>query len=314
MAVNWPTQDDLLNWMKNDLNNWGRWGDGDQKGTLNHLSSEKTVQALSLVSEGVTVSCARPVGFSASVDVPRPPQHFMVSAGDSYRKGESSDRQVAMDYFGMIFHGHTVTHIDSLAHFFWDGETYNGRPSSVVSTAEGATEFDVMAASGGIVTKGVLVDAPLLRGVDYIERGDGVGVADIEAAEREHGVKVEQGDVLLLRTGQLGQREVSGPVDVNVGGSAGPSPEILPFLHERGVAVMGSDTGNDVGPNPYERFSNPVHQVGIVGLGLWILDNAWLDDLAEACKQRGKWEFMISILPLKMPSVTGSPVNPMVIF
>jgi kynurenine formamidase len=314
MTVNWPSQDVLLNWMKNDLNNWGRWGADDQKGTLNHLSSEKTLQALSLVTEGVTVSCARPVSFNASADVSRPPQHFMVSAGDTYRKGETGDRQVAMDYFGMIFHGHTVTHIDSLAHFFWDGETYNGRPSSVVSTAEGATEFDVMAASGGIVTKGVLVDAPLLRGVDFIERGDGVGVADIDAAEREHGVKVEQGDVLLLRTGQLGQREVTGTVDVNVAGSSGPSPEILPFLHERGVAVMGSDTGNDVAPNPYERLSNPVHQVGIVGLGLWILDNAWLDDLAAECRKRDKWEFMISILPLKLPSVTGSPVNPVVIF
>jgi kynurenine formamidase len=314
MTVSWPSQDDLLNWMNSDLNNWGRWGSDDQKGTLNHLSSEKTLHALSLVSEGVTVSCAQPVEFSASADVPRPPQHFMVSAGDMYRKDEGVDRQVAMDYFGMIFHGHTVTHIDSLAHFFWDGQTYNGRPSSVVSTMDGATEFDIMAASGGIVTKGVLVDAPLLRGVDYIERGDGVGVADIEAAEREHGVKVEQGDVLLLRTGQLGRRAVSGPVDVSVDGSSGPSPEILPLLHERGVAVMGSDTGNDVAPNPYERFSNPVHQVGIVGLGLWILDNAWLDDLAEACKNRRKWEFMISILPLKLPTVTGSPVNPIVIF
>ena len=127
-------------------------------------------------------------------------------------------------------------------------------------------------------------------------------------------MKVEQGDVLLLRTGQLGQREITGPVDVAVGGSSGPSPEILPLLHERGVAVMGSDTGNDVAPNPYDRFTNPVHQVGIVGLGLWILDNAWLDDLAIACRERGKWEFAISILPLKMPTVTGSPVNPMAMF
>lgn len=314
MTVSWPSQDDLLKWLKQDLNNWGRWGKDDQKGTLNHLSPAKTLQAMALVSEGTSVSCARPVDFKASVDVPRPPQHYMVSAGDTYRSGELVDRQVAMDYFGLIFHGHTVTHIDSLAHFFWNGQTYNGRPSSVVSTAEGATEFDVMAASDGIVTKGVLVDAPLLRGVEYIERGDGVGVADIEAAEREHGVKVEQGDVLLLRTGQLGRREITGPVDTAVAGSSGPSPEILPLLHERGVAVMGSDTGNDIGPNPYERFSNPVHQVGIVGLGLWILDNAWLDDLAEACKQRGKWGFMISILPLKLPTVTGSPVNPVAIF
>lgn len=314
MTVSWPSQDDLLKWLDSDLNNWGRWGEDDQKGTLNHLSKEKTLQALSLVTEGQTVSCARQVEFTAAADVPKPPQHYMVSAGDNYRKGEGVDRQVAMDYFGLIFHGHTVTHIDSLAHFFWDGQTFNGRPSSVVSTTEGATEFDVMAASEGIVTKGVLVDAPLVRGVEYIERGDGVGISDIEGAEQKHGVRLERGDVLLMRTGQLGRREVTGPVDTWVDGSSGPSPEILPLLHEREIAVMGSDTGNDVVPNPYQRFSNPVHQVGIVGLGLWILDNAWLDDLAEACRQRGKWEFMISILPLKLPTVTGSPVNPVVVF
>jgi kynurenine formamidase len=314
MTVSWPSQDDLLKWLDSDLNNWGRWGEDDQKGTLNHLSKEKTLQALSLVTEGQTVSCARQVEFTAAADVPKPPQHYMVSAGDNYRKGEGVDRQVAMDYFGLIFHGHTVTHIDSLAHFFWDGQTFNGRPSSVVSTTEGATEFDVMAASEGIVTKGVLVDAPLVRGVEYIERGDGVGISDIKGAEQKHGVRLERGDVLLMRTGQLGRREVTGPVDTWVDGSSGPSPEILPLLHEREIAVMGSDTGNDVVPNPYQRFSNPVHQVGIVGLGLWILDNAWLDDLAEACRQRGKWEFMISILPLKLPTVTGSPVNPVVVF
>jgi len=63
MTVSWPSQDNLLNWLKYDLNNWGRWGNEDQKGTLNHLSKEKTLQALSLVSEGVTVSCALPVDF-----------------------------------------------------------------------------------------------------------------------------------------------------------------------------------------------------------------------------------------------------------
>ena len=82
-------------------------------------------------------------------------------------------------------------------------------------------------------------------------------------------------------------------------------PEILPFMHERGIAVMGSDTGNDVQPSPYERFSNPVHQVGIVGMGLWILDNAWLDDLAVACAERGRWEFLINILPLRLPDRHG---------
>ncbi len=309
-----PSQDDLLRWIHDDLNNWGRWGDDDERGTLNHLSNQTTLDALSLVQEGATVSCARAVGFEAAVDVPRPPQHYMIGSGDVYRPGEGPDRQVAIDYFGLVFHGHTVTHIDSLAHFFWDGKAYNGRPSSVVTVADGATELDVTAAVGGIVTRAVLVDAPMLRGTRCIERGDGVGKDDIAAAEEQCGFKVREGDVLLLRTGQLGMREELGPVDAYVAGSSGPLPEILPFMHERGVAVMGSDTGNDVQPTNYERFSNPVHQVGIVGMGLWILDNAWLDDLAAACAERGRWEFLINILPLNLPTVTGSPVNPIAVF
>lgn len=308
-----PTQDQLLGWMQS-LSNWGRWGDDDQRGTLNLLSPEKTKRALGLVQEGVTVSCARPVSWEAAADTPRPPQHFMLGAGDKYRPGEGPDHQVAVDYFGMVFHGYTVTHVDSLAHFMWDGKLYNGASSTLVDGREGALSHDVMAARPGIMTRGVLVDAARLRGVDAISRGDGVGLDDVERAERECGFTIGEGDVLLLRTGQLGQREKTGPVDTTKAGSAGPKPELLPLFHERGIAVMGSDTGNDVSPSGYERFSNPVHQVGIVALGLWILDNAWLDDLSEACAARNRWEFSILIAPLALPTVTGSPVNPIAVF
>ena len=310
-----PSQDDLLRWLHDDLNNWGRWGEDDERGTLNHLSSQTTLDALSLVQEGSTVSCARAVGFEAAVDVPRPPQHYMIGSGDVYRTGEGPDRQVAIDYFGLVFPRGTRLPISTLSPTSSGmGRLTMDGPASVVTVADGATELDVTAAVGGIVTRGVLVDAPMLRGVRYIERGDGVGMEDINAAEKRCGFKVRKGDVLLLRTGQLGMREELGPVDAYVAGSSGPLPEILPFMHERGVAVMGSDTGNDVQPTGYERFSNPVHQVGIVGMGLWILDNAWLDDLAAACSERGRWEFLINILPLRLPTVTGSPVNPIAVF
>ena len=313
MADRRPSQDQLLAWME-QLSNWGRWGADDQRGTLNLLSADHTRRALALVQEGASVSCARRISYEAGPDSPRPPQHFMVQTGDRYRPGEGPDRQVAMDYFGLIFHGHTITHIDSLAHFFWDGRMYNGVPSSKVSVAEGATSHSVDAAHGGIITRGVLVDAARLRGVEVIARGDGVGLDDLARAERECGFRIEQGDVLLLRTGQLGHRERTGPVDVAAAGSSGPLPELLPLVRERGVAVLGSDTGNDVQPTGYPRFTNPVHQIGIVALGLWILDNAWLDDLAEACQARGRWEFLINILPLRIPNATGSPVNPVAVF
>ncbi len=314
MPTDRPTERQLLDWLNTDLNNWGRWGNDDQKGTLNHLSEAKTKSALGLVEDGKTVSCAMDISYEHQPDVPRPPLHFMVRTGHDHKEGEPPERQVAVDFFGIIFHGHSVTHVDSLAHFFWDGKMYNGFPMTDVSTDEGASTNNVLAGSGGIVTRGVLVDAPYLRGVELIERGDGVGMADIEKAEAECGFEVEQGDVLLMRTGQLGHRSRTGGVDVWTAGSAGPKPEILPFMHEREIAVMGSDTGNDVAPTGYDRFTNPVHQVGIVGMGLWILDNAWLDDLAEECRRRGRWEFAISINPLRIPNATGSPVNPIAIF
>ena len=296
------------------VSNWGRWGDDDQRGTLNLITPETTKRAIGLVQEGVSVSCARDVTFEAAADTPIPPTHYMRGGGDKYRPGEGPDRQAVSDYIGMVFHGHTITHVDSLCHFMWDGKMYNGASSTLVDSRDGAMSHDVTAAKEGILTRGVLVDAARLRGVETITRGDGVGLDDVERAERECGFTIQEGDVLLLRTGQLGHRDRTEPVDVNVAGSAGPLPELLPLFKERGIAVMGSDTGNDVAPSKYPRFSNPVHQVGIVALGLWILDNAWLDDLAEACAARNRWQFLISINPLRMPTVTGSPVNPIAVF
>jgi len=314
LTINWPKEQQILNWLETDLSNWNRWGPSDQSGTLNHLEDSNTVKAVKMIQTGEKVSCAKIITFENDPDLRVSPQHFMLHAGDSYRTGEGDERQVAIDYFGLVFHGHNVTHIDSLSHFFWDGKTYNGRPSKVVSTSQGATELDVLPARSGIITRGILVDVPLLRGIEYVERGDGVTMEDIKKFETETGISIEKGDVLLMRTGQLGRRKIEGPKDVYVEGSAGPSPELLPLMHEKQISVMGSDTGNDIQPNPYKKFANPVHQVGIVGMGLWVLDNVWLDDVAEMCIKKNKWEFAFSILPLPLKSVTGSPANPVAIF
>jgi hypothetical protein len=78
--------------------------------------------------------------------------------------------------------------------------------------------------------------------------------------------------------------------------------------------MLGSDTGNDVNPPQYPNVRSPIHQVGIVAMGMWILDNANLEEVAEACRERNRWEFMVSIGPLRLHNTTGSPVNPIAIF
>ena len=146
-------------------------------------------------------------------------------------------------------------------------------------------------ASGGITGRGVLVDVPMIRGVDWVERREGVMPEDIEAAEERCGFRIEEGDVLLVRTGQLNRRNIEGPVNPFEVGSTACQAACLPLIHERGVAMLGSDTGNDVMPTGYESLSHPINQVGIVAMGLWILDNPNLQELAEACKAGNRWEF-----------------------
>tara|TARA_Y100000590_G_scaffold470157_1_gene662388 strand:- start:7122 stop:8075 length:954 start_codon:yes stop_codon:yes gene_type:complete len=311
-----PSEQEVLGYF-DSLSNWGRWGDDDQHGTLNFLSKDNTKRAMGLVKEYVKVSCSRPILFESAADVPNPPVHYMLESGEGWESGHKvSNRHysVSLDYIGMVFHGYSITHVDSLAHFFWDGKLYNGRPAHLVSTSLGATVESIELASEGIVSRGLLVDVPMIRGVNWLERGEGVMPSDILSAEKQCGFQVQEGDVLFVRTGQQYRRSVEGPVDPVSLGSTACQAACLPLFHERGIAMLGSDTGNDVNPSGYASVPSPIHQVGIVAMGLWILDNANLEDLSKVCKERNTWEFMVSILPLKLKNTTGSPVNPIAMF
>jgi kynurenine formamidase len=310
-----PTEEEVLGYFEK-LSNWGRWGADDELGTPNLITPEKTKRALSLVHEGVGVSLARDVLWESAPDVPSPPVHFMLESGEGWASGDKVSARAnaaAIDYIGMVFHGLAVTHVDALSHFFWDGKTYNGKPAHLVSTSLGATVCSVLEARAGFMTRGVLVDVPMLRGIDWLERGEGVMPDDILAAEERCGFRVEEGDILLVRTGQLRRRMVEGPVDRSAGSTACQAA-CLPLIHERGVAVLGSDTGNDVSPSQYQKVTQPIHQVGITAMGLWILDNADLEALAEACRERNRWQFLVTINPLRLHNATGSPVNPIAVF
>ena len=314
--ANIPSEDEVLSYF-DKFSNWGKWGADDELGAPNYITPTKVKQAIATVQEGVRISMSRTVTFEPSLDAPtNVPVHFMVESGEGWASGDKVSSRTfpaATDYFGMIFHGVTVTHVDALSHFFWNGKTYNGKPAHLVSTSLGATFGSVEEAHEGIISRAVLVDVPMVRGIDWVERGEGVMIDDILAAEDQCGFKVEEGDVLLIRTGQLHRRNTEGPVDRSAGSTACQA-SVLPLFYERGIAMMGSDTGNDVNPPQYEKVPSPIHQVSITAMGIWILDNADLEAVAQACKERNRWEFMISIGPLRLHNTTGSPVNPIAIF
>ena len=282
-----------------ELSNWGRWGPDDQLGTLNTITPDKRRRAAALVRSGRAISCARALATKPEVDNPRPVLHHMTSTASEGGGG---------DFFAMAPHGYAVSHIDALCHVFHEGKIYNGAPAERV-TAHGAEDLSIDALRDGIVSRGVLLDIPHAKGVPWLEAGTPIRPDDLEAAERAAGLRIEPGDVLLVRTGRWGLRAERGAWDPH-DSLAGLQAASLPWLRERDVAALGSDGVSDVVPSRSGAFRLPIHSVAIVALGLHLLDNLDLDDLADACRAEGRWEFLLTIAPLVLVGGTGSPVNP----
>ena len=311
-----PSEAQVLEWM-NSLSNWERWGSDDQLGCLNLITPAKRKQAAALVQDGVPVSCARPIVTDMTADVTYQVQRFMVDSGEG-RDTDPPERKLtrrgAAEFIGMVFHGQTITHIDALSHYSWEGKLYNGQPANRITSREGAQTHSIEpAAANGIVTRGVLLDIPTVRGVPWMDPTDPVMPEDLEAAEQAHGVRVEEGDVLLVRTGNYRKRLDTGPVPGSEPMTA-CQVACTPWFKERGVAMLGTDTSNDCRPGHYATIVSPTHTMCLVTLGLWLIDNANLEELSEACRERGRYEFMLTLAPLKLRNVTGSPVNPIAMF
>ena len=302
--------------MISSLSNWGRWGKDDELGTINLITPDRRRRAATLVTDGIPVSCARPIVTNdISADTSFQPVRFMVDSGEG-RDHDSRERILARrgasEFIGMVFHGYTITHVDTPAHYFWEGQIYNGRSCNMITAREGARAESVDLLRDGVVSRGVLLDVAALKG-RWLDAGEGVMPADLEAAERAQSVRVEPGDILLIRTGYYARR-LEGPRHPLKDGSPAAHVASMPWFRERDIAMLGTDTHNDVSPATHPGLGNVVHIVGLVGMGLWLIDNANLEPLAQACAARRRWEFMLTIAPLRLQHATGSPVNPIALF
>ena len=294
------------------VSNWGRWGAEDERGALNFITPEATAAAAALVREGATVSCALELAKTPAPDNPTPVMHMMTGAGDAIDQGRIRGLQSTGDYFAIAPHGMANTHLDALCHILDDGKMYNGFDASEVRST-GALRNSILAGEDGIASRGVLLDIAALKGVDWLEPGAPIGVDDLEAAEARQEVRARSGDILLIRTGRDTRREAEGawpPFE----GLAGLKIETLPWLHEREIAILGCDGVSDVIPSGVEDSPLPIHHVIITYMGVHLIDNARLGPLGRACAERGRWEFLLTIAPLRLAGGTASPINPIAMF
>jgi kynurenine formamidase len=310
MTVQWTPEH--MRSVFESVKNWGRWGEADEAGALNLITPEKRRQAAGAVKAGISVSCARELAVQPAADNPHPALHMMIQGGDDCVI-PGVGLEATMDFVGVAFHGMATTHIDALCHVFVDGKMYNGFEASEVKST-GARRGSIMCAKDGIVSRGVLLDIARAKGQPWLEPGTKIHLADLDAAEREHGVQVGEGDILLVATGRDARRAEHGPWVPFEDGMAGLHPECVPWLHERGIAVLGSDGISDVFPGvPLEGWGMPIHQCTLVAMGVHLLDNLRLDDLCRVCAEREQYDFQFTVAPLRVERGTGSPCNPIAV-
>ena len=218
----------------------------------------------------------------------------------------------------MACHGDCHTHVDALCHVSYKGLTYNGLPAQEVLTSKGATTLDIANYGNGLVGRGVLLDIPRFRGVKWLEPGEAVTRAELEACERAEGVELGEGDILVFRTGHHRRRLELGAWDNGYPpageGKAGLHVDTIPWMHERKDRGVPARRRRRGGAEHRRGMLYPIHPLQIVAMGMLASDSLQFEDLARACEAEGRWEFMVVGLPLRLPGGTGSPWNPIAIF
>jgi kynurenine formamidase len=294
-----PSQSYVDGYFK-QLNNWGRWGDNDQTGTVNLITAAKRASALSLVKTGRTVSLARDV-------VPSPVYMYNVTFPSPRERND-----VVLDRFDMIYHGFWITHIDALCHVAWDGELYNGRPFKDSLTAAGATWCPIDPLFDGITSRGVLLDVAAGRKEGYVTVGNPVTPQELDAVAAREGVRIEPGDVVVVRSGDERFRKENLDWVPRVSPHPGLHLSCLEWFREKDIAAISWDM-MDERPIGYAGYGMGVH-MAIPVLGLALVDNTNPERLAQACKEEGRYEFLFTATPMRLMGSTGAPAHPLAIF
>ncbi len=303
--------------------NWGKWGAEDQIGTLNYITPEVTVQAAGVVESGQVYSLAIPLGDYQPARGPRL-QHFMLSTA----QGTDARPHWIGDFLSLPTHG--TTHWDGLGHIFGEGRLYNGHDAQTNLTSAGALKNGIHLAADNLVSRGVLLDVARYKQVNRLEAGYVITGDDLRATASQQNLRLRRGDVVLIRSGWLGQFLGENAeafwsfswTEDQVRDEPGIGWGVSQWLKEIEAAAVAVDNlsveavpteaaaGEKAG---HPEFDWPVHYELIRNQGMMLGALFHLDELAESCSRDGRYDFLFAGPPYRLTHGTGSPVNPLAI-
>lgn len=204
--------------------------------------------------------------------------------------------------------GHVGTHVDALAHVSHEGMLYGDVPVTE-AFKNGRFQSHGIDQMKPVITRGLFLDIPRAQGVDIMQAGAPVEVADLQAACELIDAEPEPGDAVIIRTGW--GKNFEGDHDTYLGqvhGVPGPTAAAARWLADRKITITGADsTAYEHIPAGKGHSVLPAHKVLLVDSGINIIEHMNL----EPANQRQLGTFLFFLAPLKILGGTGSPTRPL---
>jgi kynurenine formamidase len=296
---------------------WELWGAGDELGAVNRLSPDTVIRATDEVVTGEVISLSLPL------DQPGP---GLFEGRDAYERHEIRTSVGRED---------SITNLDLQFSSQWDGFRhvrhrrvgyYGGRSEEDLDA--GALGIQLLA-ERGLVARGVLVDIPAYfaaNGIPYRpDRRIALESADLQKILDHQGVKLDYGDVLVIRTGWIDwylslspadRRDLRGTVRSGEGAMECPglrgTIDTARWLWNSGIAAVAADNPT-VEALPVIREDGFLHRRVLPLLGMPFGELWSLKSLSALCYRRKKYSFLLTSAPLNITSGVASPANALAI-
>jgi kynurenine formamidase len=306
-----PTVEDVKE-LGERLRRWGSWGPEDEKGALNFITPEKRLRAASLVKRGAVFSLALPIqsgnGPMRAGGTRFNPMHFMTDTGESRGHTElGGDADFTDDVLVMPLQ--STTQWDALCHVYYEDALYNGYPASTV-TAHGASRNGIGLVHSEFIGRSVLLDIARFEAVDCLPSGHAITIEELDNCAAAQGVEIEEGDLILVRTGQMSQVDEFRDWSVFQGPQAGLHFTVCEWLADHRIAAVAADNSMVEASGVVPGLRVPFHMIALRDMGVSLGEFWNLESLALDCAEDGVYEFMLIAQAMPIEGATGSPVNP----
>jgi kynurenine formamidase len=285
------------------------WGPDDQRGAANRITGETVLRANKLVTKGQIYQ----MGHLYENGMPMiGKRHFSLTIpGSPTYPPSGKNGLVAFDELVSGELGQVGTQLDGLGHIGvrmnGDDYFYNGFKRSEFADPYGHKKLGIENV-GVFYTRGVLLDVAGMRKTERLPIGYAITPDDLQACLDAAKLKIEPGDVVLVRTGHgtLWMKDNKAFND----GEPGVGLAAAKWLSERKIVLLGADNWSiEVVPSEDKAQAYPVHQWNIVRNGIYHLENLDLEQLAAD----KVYEFAFIFSPLRLKGATGSPGNPIAV-